>query len=122
MSAAYSLRETTAALARGWNAFFHARCDARVCALVRIGLALVVLTHFAALYPDRAYWFSDTGVLTSETSKQIANPYGWSLLWLLPSTPTVVEVCLWIAVANTVALLAGLLPRINALCVFLWLY
>jgi len=117
-----SLRDTAAALGRGWNAFFHAPCDARVCALVRIAFACVVLANFAALWPDRERWFTDEGVLTAETSQRIASPYGWSLLWLLPSTTEVVNVCLWIAVANTVLLLIGLLPRLNALCVLVWLY
>ena len=57
-------RDTAAALARGWNAFFHAPCDARVCALVRIAFALVVLAHLAVLCPDRERWFTDAGVLS----------------------------------------------------------
>ena len=33
--APWSLRATCQALASGWNAFFHAPCDARVCAAIR---------------------------------------------------------------------------------------
>ncbi len=117
-----SLRACSAALVRGWQAFFHAPCDPRAGALVRIAAALVILTHFLAIYSDRALWFTDRGVLTTETSQQITSPYAWSLLWLLPSTPPVVEACLWFAIAHAALLLVGLLPRVNALGLFLWLY
>ena len=117
-----SLRDCSAALVRGWQAFFHAPCDARVCALVRIAAAAVILVHLGAIFPDRAMWFTDDGVLTAEASRQIASPYAWSLLWFLPSTPAVVTACLCVAIANAALLLVGLLPRINALCLFLWLY
>src|SRR5262245_23284784 len=116
-----SLRATAAAFARGWQAFFHSPCDARVCALVRIGCGLVVLVHLAVLYPDRVRWFTDEGVLTAETSRLIASPHARSLFWILPSTPAVIDVCFWIAFANAALLLVGLLPRPNALCLFVWL-
>jgi hypothetical protein len=122
MNAAFSLCNAWTALARGWEAFFHAPCDARVCALVRIGFSLVVLTHLSVLFPDRIRWFTEQGVLSAEASQQIASPYGWSLFWMLPGTPQVVTLCLGLAIANAVLLLVGLLPRLNALCLFLWLY
>jgi hypothetical protein len=117
----YSLRASAAALARGWHSFFHAPCDARVCALVRIAFALVVLTNLATLFSDRHRWFSDQGVLTAETSKLVANPYGWSVFWWQPNTPANIDVCFGIAIANAALLLVGLLPRVNALCLFVWL-
>src|SRR6266436_6203031 len=82
----WSLRATAAALARGWHAFFHQPCDARVCAAVRIGYAFVVLVHLAVLYPDLDLWFTDAGVLPLENARQIASPYSSSLLALFPST------------------------------------
>jgi HTTM domain len=122
MTGPVSLRATAAAFARGWQNFFHAPCDARVCALVRIGVAVVFLVNFAVLYPDLNRWFTAEGVLHAETLKDIGSPYAWSLLRSLPDTPLVVHLCFWTAVIHNLLLLAGVLPRLNALCLFLWIY
>jgi len=119
---ANSLQATAAAISRAWHAFFHAPLDARVAAIVRIAFAVVVLADLAVLYPDRQRWFTDQGVLTAETSRLLANPYGWSLLWWLPSTPAVIDGVFAIAFASAVLLLVGLLPRANAACLFVLLY
>jgi len=119
---AYSIRTTTATISRCWQTFFHAPCDARVAALVRIGFAVVVLADLAVFYPDRQDWFTDQGVLTAETSRLLASPYAWSLLWWLPSTPAVIDCVFAVAFASAVLLLVGLLPRMNAACLFVVLY
>jgi len=116
-----SLRSTAAAFARGWQSFFHQPCDARVCAAIRIGYAAIVLMHLAVLYPDLDLWFTDNGVLPLEGALKIASPYSWSLLELWPSTSAVVHTCFWIAIAHSVCLLIGLLPRLNALALFVWI-
>jgi hypothetical protein len=117
----WSLKNTTAAFIRGWHSFFHAPCDARICAAVRIAYASIVLIHFAVLYPDLELWFGETGVLPRETLDRITNPYKWSILRLLPPTMTAVRAGFWIVVAHAVALLIGLLPRVNAFFLFMWL-
>jgi len=116
-----SLRNTARAFARGWNSFFHEPCDARIPAAIRIVYATIVLIHFAVLYPDLNMWFTGDGVLTMEAAKKAASPYAWSLLELFPDTAAVVHTCFWIAVAHAVCLLVGLLPRINALLLFVWI-
>jgi vitamin K-dependent gamma-carboxylase-like protein len=116
-----SLKTTLSALARGWQAFFHAPCDARICAAIRIGYAAVILIHLAVLYPNLDLWFTDAGVLPLEAAQQIGNPYVPSLLWHLPNTPTVTHVAFFAFVTHAVLLLVGLLPRANAICVFVWL-
>lgn len=117
----WSLRATLAALAAGWQAFFHRSCDGRLCAVLRIGLAILALIHFAVLYPDLATFFTDDGVLPLAAARQVASPYAWSLLYYVPQTPAAVEVCFWLAVLSAAALLVGLVPRLAAFALFLWL-
>lgn len=118
----WSLRATAAAWARPWNAFFHGLCDARVCALIRIGFALIVLLDLAVFFPDRYRWFAEGGVLTADDSRRIASPWAWSLLWSLPGTETVIDCVFAVAFASALLLLVGLLPRLNAACLFVLLY
>jgi len=116
-----SLKASAAAFARGWQAFFHTPCDARIPAAIRIVYATIVLVHFAALYPDLDLWYTADGVLPAEASPKVASPYTWSLLRLLPDTTAAVHTCFWIAAVHAGMLLVGLLPRINAFFLFLWL-
>jgi hypothetical protein len=121
MTSASSLKATARSLAHCWQEFFHSPCDARVCAAIRIGYAALVLVHLAVLFPDLDHWFTDAGILPLEASRRVASPHAWSLLWLLPGTATVVNTCFWIAAAQAAMLLVGFLPRLNALCIFIWL-
>jgi hypothetical protein len=116
-----SLKDTWIGLARGWQRFFHGPCDARVCSLIRIIFALLVLIHFAVLYPDLDHFFSDAGVLPLEAALKIAHPFSLSILTWTPQTSEAIHICWWIAVAHGIALLVGFLPRLNALLVFAWI-
>ena len=119
--APWSLNSAAAAFARRWQSFFHAPCDARVCAAIRIAYSLLVLIHLAVLYPDLDYWFTDGGVLPIDRAMEITSSYRWSLFHWWPSTSAVVHAGFWIAVGHAIALLIGLLPRLNALALFVWL-
>jgi HTTM domain len=119
--APWSLKTTASAFARAWNSFFHTPCDARIPAAIRIAYATLVLIHFSVLYPDLDLWFTGTGVLPVEASPKVTSPYAWSLLRLLPDTSATVHACFWLAAAHAVMLLVGLLPRVNAFFLFLWL-
>jgi HTTM domain len=120
--AAFSSLAETCLRARGaWHWFFHGPCDARVCALVRIAFAMLVMVNFAALYSDLGHWFTGEGVLPQAASREVISPHAWSILWLLPDTRAAVETCYWIAVGNAALLLLGVFPRLNALCLFIWL-
>jgi len=121
MNPIWSLAATLRDLAGCWQRFFHQHCDARVCAAVRIAYALLVLIHWAVLYPDLDHWFTDAGVMPLEAARQIASPHALCVFWWLPSTSAVVHACFFVAVAQTVMLLVGLLPRASALGVLIWL-
>ncbi|MDX1947894.1 MAG: HTTM domain-containing protein [Pirellulaceae bacterium] len=120
-SGGISLTTALRRFASGWNEFFHAPQDTRVCALVRIAYALVLLVNLAVLYPDLALWFTDDGVLPLQVSREIGEPHQWSLLWPWPSTLAVVQVGYWLLVGHTFLLLVGLASRLNALAVLAWL-
>jgi hypothetical protein len=83
--------------------------------------AALVLVHWAVLYPDLELWYGERGVLPNVVSREIAGPHQWSLLWHLPATPGVLQTCFGMAVASTVFLGIGLLPRLNAACLLAWL-
>jgi hypothetical protein len=120
-SASFSLAASSASARKAWHAFFHAPCDARVCALVRIAFATLVLLDLGVLYPDLNHWFTAAGVLPQSASREVSSPYGWSVLWLLPDTLQAVTACFWLAVLSALLLLLGIFPRLNALCLFIWL-
>ena len=79
MTATCSLKTTARGLAKGWQEFFHAPCDARVVAAIRIAYAALVLIHLAVLYPDLDLWFTANGLLPLESSKQMASAHSWSI-------------------------------------------
>jgi hypothetical protein len=116
-----SLVTTARSFARGWNVFFHSPCDGRIVAAVRIGYAAVVLVHLAVLYPDLDLFFTDAGLVPTDVAEKIVSPYAWSVFFWLPSTSAVVHACFWMAVAHAVLLLVGLLPRLNALLLLVWI-
>ncbi|MCI0360624.1 MAG: HTTM domain-containing protein [Planctomycetaceae bacterium] len=117
----YNLVAAWRSLALSWHEFFHRPRDTRVCALIRITYAALVLIHWAVLYPDLELWYGENGVLPGGVSREVAEAYQWSLLWHLPATPAALNACFWIAVSHTVMLGVGLLPRINAACLLVWL-
>ena len=117
----YSLSNTLDEFSRAWHRFFHAPQDTRICALIRIAYAALLLVNLAVLYPDLQLWFTDHGVMPESVSKEIGDGYKWSLLWLLPSTPDVVRACFLVFALQTFMLLIGLFSRASALCVFIWL-
>jgi hypothetical protein len=121
MTPLFSLRAALAAIARFWGQFFHAPCDARVCAAIRIAYAAIVLVHLSVVYRDAEMLYSDAGVLPLESARQIGSVYAPSIFWYLPSTPTVMETCVIIMAVHAAMLLVGLLSNVNAAALFVWI-
>lgn len=112
-------------LLRLWQQFFHEPVDPRICALIRIGFSALVLVNLAVLCSDRGAWFGEEGVIsqglaTKELHERFSD-YSWSVLFWLPTSQFVLELCFWVYVAQSVCLLLGWGTRINAVCVFIWL-
>lgn len=108
-------------LLRLWRQFFHEPVDPRICALIRIGYAALVLVNLAVFYPTLSVWFGDEGVLRQRLAIELLDPDSWSVLFWLPSSNLTLHLCFWIFVAQAVCLLLGLRTRFNSVCVFVWL-
>lgn len=121
MTPLFSLRAALAAIAKFWGQFFHAPCDARVCAAIRVAYAAIVLVHLSVVYRDAEMLYSDAGVLPVESARQIGSVYAPSIFWYLPSTPGVMEACVIIMAVHAAMLLLGLFSNVNAAALFLWI-
>ena len=72
-----------------WDRFLFQSSDPRVVPILRVGFALMILIQAFVLWPDAAYWYSDVGVMQTQTAREISGPMAWSLLFVLPSEPWV---------------------------------
>lgn len=97
-----------------WNEFFFAARDARMCSVIRIGFAALLLVNLACWAPNLERWFGSSGVLPADVGREVAGVP--SLVAYLP-----IWVCFGLLVAHTVLLAAGFYPRIQALGVLFWL-
>jgi hypothetical protein len=102
-----------------WNRFFHEPADPRIPALIRIGLASLVLVNLVAWFPYLEMWFGETGVLPGDL--EYLYPYQWSLLGLVPRNHAALQVCYWLFTLQALCLLVGFASRFSAASVFVWL-
>lgn len=102
-----------------WNRFFHEPADSRIPALIRIGLAGLVLVNLAAWFGYLEMWFGETGVLPGDL--EYLDPYQWSLLGAVPRSHAALQACFWLFTLQTVCLLIGFASRFSAASVFVWL-
>jgi len=108
---------TDSALAR----FLHEPVDLRLVIALRRGYALLLLINVLCWGPHLDRWFSDQGWLSADAARTIAYVYGWSVFDLLPDSPHVVRIVWLILVAQSLAMLAGWRPRLQAIGCFVWL-
>lgn len=106
---------------RAFDRFFHAPCDPRICSLIRIAYALLVLLNFALVYPYVEEFWSEHGWLPLSLSRRVIDPDTWTVFMVLPQTDTVLWTCYWLAIGHAALLLVGLFSRFNAAAVFFWL-
>lgn len=104
-----------------WDRFLFESCDPRVVPVIRIGFAVLILIQTWVAWVDADFWFTDSGVLRSETAQQITGPSGWSLLYLFPSTIAAVQYGLIVLWLHATLLLLGWWSRIQAAAIFVWL-
>lgn len=110
-----------APLRRGWNRFFHEPVDTRICGILRIAYASVLLVNVLVWAPDLERWFAETGVLPLKASRFLVDPESRSIFeWLAPDAAAV-WTCYLLLVLQILLLGAGLWPRFQAAGVFLWL-
>lgn len=101
--------------------FLFETCDPTIIPLLRISFAALAVIYCAVWMRDSQFWFTDDGVLTSSAAQVVNNHCRWSLLFLLPSTPSVVYGCLTIMLAHCLLMLFGCWSRLQVACIFVWL-
>lgn len=101
--------------------FLFDTCNPNIVPVLRIGFALCILIHALVLLPDASYWFTDTGVLQTETARTLAGPTKWSLFFLLPSTPTIAYLSITSICIHSGLLALGILSRFQVAIIFVWL-
>ncbi len=84
------MRRLSAEVSSGWNEFFHAPCDARVLAVLRIGFASLVLLHGVSLLPDVTMFWSVSGMVPLSSLQCVADGFAPTLFSVLPNTDVVV--------------------------------
>lgn len=117
----WDLRAAVGGAARAWQGFFFAPVDARLCGLLRIGFALLLLVNLAVLYPDLERWFTGSGVLPAADVALLQAGERWSLLNWLPDNLASVQVAFALFALQSVLLLLGVASRFQAACVLVWL-
>lgn len=106
---------------RGWNRFFHDPTDVRICGILRIGYAVVLLANVLVWAPDLERWFAGDGVLPMSASRFLVDPESRTLFEWLPPTPGAVWACYGLLVLQVLLLGLGVLPRFQAAGIFFWL-
>lgn len=102
---------------RRWEDVWLGPGDARVAALVRIAFATVALLNLLDLWPHRAAFFSDAGLIDAETARERARVP--SILFALGS-PAAVTAVMGAAALAMACLALGILPRLMVALVFAW--
>ena len=57
---------------RAFDRFLFESGNAQILPVLRIGFAILILVQSLVLWPDVAYWFSDQGVLSTQSARQLA--------------------------------------------------
>lgn len=98
---------------------FLARADGRIYACVRMAFALVALINLLMLWPHRGSFLADAGMIDQEITRQT---YRWPYLTVFDwcRDLTSVSVVMIGTATAMLMLLAGWLPRLAALVVYVW--
>jgi hypothetical protein len=104
-----------------WNDFFHAPCDTRVLAAMRIGFASLVLVHSIALLPDVDMFWSVTGMVPLAELYAVAGGFVPTLFSVLPETDGVVWLGYLLLGLHASLLLVGYRSRFQIIAVLVWL-
>ncbi len=108
-------------LLAAFDRFFFAPRDSRLPDLIRVGVAGLLLVNLLVLGLDLDRWFGENGVLPFAASQRIIDPDTGTLFAWLPHTHFVLWAAYLLLVGHVVLLLAGIKPRLQAACAFVWL-
>jgi hypothetical protein len=108
-------------LSDAFDRFLFDGCDPRIIPPMRIGFAIIILIQSLVAWPDAERWFTDAGLLNTQTAKELTSPGSWSLLFWLPSNVLTVKVCLGLLIGHALFMLVGVASRFQAAAIFVWL-
>lgn len=108
-------------LRRAWNWFFFESADPRASAAVRIAYGVLLLLMLGIELPDIGMWYSSSGVLPFEVSRCVVDADTWTIFQWLPDNLATVRWCYGIFMVQSLLLLLGVRPRLQAICVLMWL-
>lgn len=106
---------------RAAESFFFDRGDVRICSIIRIGFALILLPYLAAIGLNLHDFYGPNGLLSYEASVSIMDPDAFSALSILAPTDGALTLCFILFCFNVMLLLLGVFSRTQAACVFFWL-
>ena len=101
--------------------FLFESCDPNMASVLRIGFGLLLCIYSFMWWLDGSLWFSDQGVLKTNTAEFLGAHVHWSLFSWIQPTPAIVNACLLILMLQSGMLLVGLYSRVQAASIFFWL-
>lgn len=108
-------------LARTYESFLFESCSPRTCVLVRIAYSALVLIYTLVWMQDAERWFSDEGVMSSETARAILDGEQLSIFYWVPASLPLVWFGLGSLLVHATLMLFGVFSRVQAACIFFWL-
>jgi hypothetical protein len=115
------MRRLVAEASIRWNDFFHAPCDTRVLAAMRIGFASLVLVHWVSFFPSVATFWSVNGMVPLAEIHEMAGGFVPTLFSVLPNTDLVVWLGYLLLGLHAILLLVGYRSRFQIVAVLVWL-
>ncbi|MFM8572560.1 MAG: HTTM domain-containing protein [Pirellula sp.] len=106
---------------RTWDWFLFESCDPRVVPALRVGFAVLVLVQTLVAWPDAVYWYTDAGIIKTQTAQDILGPRAWSLMSLLPSQAWAVQLGLCSLILHSLLMVIGWYSRFQVAAIFVWL-
>lgn len=109
------------AMGAHWNRFFHTPRDTKICTLMRILFALLVLWHNYSMFWVAEMWYSNEGVFQQENLRKILDPDIFPWITLFDNTPTFIYFCLSLFTLSAFLMCIGFFSRVNCFMIFFWL-
>jgi hypothetical protein len=104
-----------------WERFFHAPCDARLIALLRIGFATLVLMQALLMLPQLHLLWSVHGMLPLDQLHDVAGGFVPTLFSVLPRSDLVLWLGYALLLLHAGLLLVGYRARLQLICTVVWL-
>lgn len=101
--------------------FFFAKGDIRLCSIIRIGFALILLPYVCVIGLNLHDFYGADGLVSYSASQDIMDPDSFSALGFLAPNSFALSVCYALFCVNVLLLLFGVFSRTQAALVFFWL-